>query len=472
MKPRSRNIILLIVSLFCLGILIIYFIPGLWFQRHLSKNWNVPESGMDLAEFSRLPNRLCLIFAVDGVPFDIMDELYAEGYFKGFYKPGRLVSTFPSLTRAAFSKMLIGGKPFGYERLYFDSAANQIKGFNLVKKLFSTEKEHLDYHPKLHFLGFPGYIAYVFPDKFTKAAIEGFKNKILNFKGDEFIAYMGLSDAIAHVRGRQAQKDFMKQISALMDMTRNELGILLDVIMFSDHGNNYADNQRVDLVTALENNGFRDASELKTPTDYILPRNGFVSVAALYSHPKNAGGIAAILSRVEGVDFSVFRQDQSVMVQGAAGYARISKRDNHYRYEAIQGDPLLLANIQDRLQRAYPDSAGSYFPATGWWQATRGHIYPDPLHRIWEGLDDLVQHPATMLISLKDGYAFGPAIFDQAIVSQRAGTHGALLASHSNGFLMSDFMPVKAYNRPQTVANLLAGAAEAKREGKKLWPFN
>ncbi len=472
MKPRSQTIIILAICFVCLGILSIYIIPNLWFQRHLTKNWNIPDSGMDAAEFPRPPNRLCLIFALDGVPFDIMNELYAEGYFKDFYKPGRLVSTFPSLTRTAFSKMLVGGKPFGYERLYFDSSANQIKGFNLIKKLFSTENEHLDYHPKLHFLGFPGYIAYVFPDKFTTAAIDGFKNRILNFEGNEFIAYMGLSDAIAHVRGRQAQKEFLKQISTLMDMTRNELGILLDVIMFSDHGNNYADNRHVDLVTALENGEFRDASELIKPTDFVLPRNGFVSIAALYTQPHNAGNIATILSQVEGVDFSVFRQDQSVIVQGAAGSARISRRDNHYRYEVMPGDPLYLANIQRRLRNENPTDGGGYFHESVWWQATQNHIYPDPLRRIWEGLHDLVQHPATLLISLKDGFGFGPAIFDQSILSQRAGTHGALLDTHSNGFLMSDFMPVKAYNRPQTVANLLAGAAEAKRKGKKLWPFN
>ncbi len=472
MKSRSRNVIILIISLFCLGILIINFMPTLWFQRHLSKNWNIPDTGLNLEEFTRRPNRLCLIFAVDGVPFDIMKELYDEGYFKGFYKPGRLVSTFPSLTRPAFSKMLIGGKPFGYERLYFDRAANQINGFNLVKKLFSTEKEHQDYHPQLHFLGFPGYIAYVFPDKFTSAAIDGFKNKILNFKGNEFIAYMGLSDAIAHIRGRQAQKEFMKQISTLMDITRNELGILLDVIMFSDHANNYADNRRVNLVAALENGGFRDASQLNKPTDFVLPRNGFVSVAALYTHENNAGNIATILSPVEGVDFCAFIENQSVIVQGSAGYARISRRDNHYRYKAIWGDPLLLAKIVGRLQIEKSANDGDYFHADDWWHATKDHMYPAPLHRIWEGLHDLVQHPATLLISLKDGYAFGPAIFNQAIVGQRAGTHGALLDSHSNGFLMSDFMPVMAYNRPQTVANLLAGAAEAKLKGRKLWPFN
>ncbi len=47
-----------------------------------------------------------------------------------------------------------------------------------------------------------------------------------------------------------------------------------------------------------------------------------------------------------------------------------------------------------------------------WWMATKNHLYPDPLRRIWEAIHDLVQHPGTLLVSLKNGYAFGPPNFD------------------------------------------------------------
>ena len=83
-------------------------------------------------------------------------------------------------------------------------------------------------------------------------------------------------------------------------------------------------------------------------------------------------------------------------------------------------------------------------------------------------MHDLVKHPGTLLVSLKDGYAFDPPIFDQPIINSRAGTHGALLASHSYGFLMTDFMQVNVASRPAEVARLLGRAAEAKKTGKKL----
>ena len=62
-------------------------------------------------------NRLRLVFALDGVPYSMVRKLEAEGHSKGFYPPGRLISIFPSLTRPAFSKMLVGGRPKGYEHL-------------------------------------------------------------------------------------------------------------------------------------------------------------------------------------------------------------------------------------------------------------------------------------------------------------------------------------------------------------------
>ena len=89
--------------------------------------------------------------------------------------------------------MLIGGKPFGYERLYYNKA---------------------------------------------------FKTRLKHFKGEEFIAYMGISDAIAHVEGEAALMEFLKKVSDLLDTVRNDIGILLDVVLFSDHGNNFTKNRR------------------------------------------------------------------------------------------------------------------------------------------------------------------------------------------------------------------------------------
>ncbi len=79
--------------------------------------------------------------------------------------------------------------------------------------------------------------------------------------------------------------------------------------------------------------------------------------------------------------------------------------------------------------------------------------------------------PSTILVSFMDGYAFGPPIFDQPIVGGRAGTHGAMLESHSYGVYMTDFMKVDDFSRPGALVEILARAEEAKRKGIKLFPF-
>ncbi len=466
----KRKLIIFFVTI-CIVLFLVNILPKIWFKWCLNKNTNAPQSAVQEEKSSRL----CLIFALDGVPYDVMAELTDQGYFKGFYKPGRLISTYPSLTRPAFSKILIGGKPFGYERLYFDTKANKMDGNRLAKKIFSTSAQYPDYHPKLHFLGFPGYIAYVFPDQFTQTAIDTFKNKLLNFKGKEFIAYMGFSDAIAHVQGKDAQIEFLKKISFLLDEIRNELGILLDVVIFSDHGNNFVDNIRVDLAGELKKAGLNDTDHLESINDFILPRNGFVSTAAIYSHPDTAPVIARTLSKIEGVDFSTYLSGQSIMVHGSNGIASIQHQSNTFKYTPLEGDPLQLIPVLEQIkQNSQSDdhsNSRGFISSNDLWQATKQHIYPDPLHRIWQGHHDLVQHPATLIVSFQDGFAFGPAIFDQHIIAGRKSTHGALLNTHSYGFYTTDFQPVDDYNRPNTIASLLKNSALAKQSGKKKWPF-
>ncbi len=459
-----------IVIVFIILILCVFTmttLPELWFKNHLNENWNISEK----TKSKKQQNRLCLIIALDGVPYEIIKELYAEGYFKGFYPPGRLVSTFPSLTRPAFSKMLIGGKPFGFGRLHFNSQLNRMEGFRLSQKLFSTKKEHKDYNPKLHFLGFPGYIAYVFPDKFTQTALSTFHKRLLAFTGDTFIAYIGLSDPIAHVEGKEALIEFLKKISIMLDTIRNDLGILLDVVLFSDHANNLITNQRVKLGSVLEKHGYNDVEMLVKAKDFVLPRNGFVSFASLYTNSNNAQPIAEILSTIQGIDLAIFKSGDSIMVRGPNGFARISKKNKRYRYTPIDGDPLKLKNIIDDLKHSGEIDNQGFIQDNIWWEATKNHVYPDPLRRIWESMNDLVQHPGTILVSFMNGYAFGPPIFSQTILGSRAGTHGALLGAHSNGVYMTDFMKVAAFNRPDTLVEILAKSKDAKRKGKKLFPF-
>ena len=84
------------------------------------------------------------------------------------------------------------------------------------------------------------------------------------------------------------------KISFLLDSVRNDLGIPLDVVLFSDHANNFSVNQRVDLSTPLVNAGFKEVVRIERPNDFVLPQNGFVSFAAVYTADENAPAMASV----------------------------------------------------------------------------------------------------------------------------------------------------------------------------------
>lgn len=74
---------------------------------------------------------------------------------------------------------------------------------------------------------------------------------------------MCISDATAHVEGEAVLIEFLKKVSDLLDTVRNDIGILLDVVLFSDHANNFIKSRRVDLSTPLVEAGFRNVDQLE-----------------------------------------------------------------------------------------------------------------------------------------------------------------------------------------------------------------
>src|SRR5207237_10076436 len=72
------------------------------------------------------PRRLLL--CLDGVPFDLVTEAQSRGLFNNFRSPARLLSPFPTLTNVALAQMLCASPPNGYESLYFDREAKELRG--------------------------------------------------------------------------------------------------------------------------------------------------------------------------------------------------------------------------------------------------------------------------------------------------------------------------------------------------------
>src|SRR5678815_4246241 len=92
---------------------------------------------------------------VDGDGVSTINKMRAEGHFKMFHSPSHMISTFPSLTNAALSKILEpAGATMtgGYEDNFFDTEANRMRGgiidrFRSGRFVHGTFRELFDYHP-------------------------------------------------------------------------------------------------------------------------------------------------------------------------------------------------------------------------------------------------------------------------------------------------------------------------------------
>ena len=98
-------------------------------------------------------------------------------------------------------------------------------------------------------------------------------------------------------------------------------------------------------------------------------------------------------------------------------------------------DPLVLNCIAEELVLAGFADADGFITEDKWLAATANHIYPDPLRRLWNAFDGLVRQPASVIVSLKDGYYTGSIWLN--LFAWMQATHGSLRRAQSLGVVMS-----------------------------------
>ena len=127
------------------------------------------------------PRRLLL--CLDGVPFDVVREAKSRGMFDNFREPARLLSPFPTLTNVALAEMLGATPPAGYESLYFDREAKELRGGvrkyigrRTPDKIPSSYMDELDYQEPLAF----EFLIYVATDAVWRADMRRFRERFLS----------------------------------------------------------------------------------------------------------------------------------------------------------------------------------------------------------------------------------------------------------------------------------------------------
>jgi hypothetical protein len=413
------------------------------------------------------PRRLLL--GLDGVPFDVIETARARGLFDQFREPSRLLSPFPTMTNIALSTMFRATPPPGYESLYFDSAAGEMRGGiskyigrRTPDKIPSSYMDELDYQEPLPF----EFLVYVAPEKVCMADFNRFKERFRQAPRElDYFAFLKATDGLLHLRGAENLLHMLRSLDEILRELYRWCGDETEIMLFSDHGMNLQENHRAPLQTHLRRAGFQTTNKLfeksvrhtspdkmRVKNGVAIPAFGLCGYAALYCADEDVTrNVADAVIDLEGVDFAIHREGtKTVMVKSARGTARIhrvqhghnSESENEhrcvrYRYEQVAGDPLRLDSIAQELRAGGLIDNEGYACAVAWSMLTAEHIYPDALANIFGAVQDArVLHTADVLISFEDGYYFGAYAFSR-FAPRLLATHGNALRASTNAFLMS-----------------------------------
>ncbi|MGH9767675.1 MAG: alkaline phosphatase family protein [Blastocatellia bacterium] len=403
------------------------------------------QSWLDKAAYSHSSTSRRLVIVLDGVPYQTIADLRAEGRFRRFKNPARMVSTFPSLTNAAMIEILQAEDSQGYEDHYYDRERNRLLGtiqdrLNGGKFIQGTFRETFDYHAP----AFKGSLAYIAAPVgaivVAHLDLSGFRKAFKKSNAPLFVAYIGETDSLAHLGGKKPLKSFLRALDRMVEEMISESDGRLEVELFSDHGNNYADHTSVKLNDAINAAGFKTEKSLKNANSVVLPKHGLVGSSMLFTHPENRGRLADVCAKTKGVDFVVYQSGEeagegAIELISNRGRARVSRDGGRFRYEDAGGDPLgLLPIIEQMKSRGAVDENG-FASREDWWQATLHHRYVDPLRRLFDGFGKYIKNRADVIVSYEDGYLLGSPFL--SIFAQMLATHGNLLRGETEGFAMS-----------------------------------
>lgn len=383
------------------------------------------------------PRRLLL--CLDGVPHKIIEASKSRGLFDGFGPPTRLLSPFPTMTNVALSAMLGASPPQGYESLYFDRNAGELRGGikkyigrRTPDKIPSSYMDDLDYQEPLPF----EFLIYVAPERVWRADMQRFRERFRTApQNRDYFAFLKATDGLLHAQGPERLGVALESLDKILREIQTYCGSETEIVMFSDHGMNLEDNRRVPLRSTLTQRGFQP----------VIPAFGLCSYVAVYCDEQDIPEMASAIAEVTGVDFAVYKDRNEVVIESDRGQARIEYQPDNasYRYLRVSGDPLELGGFHN-----------GYATDQEWFEKTAGHRYPDALANIYKSVfTSRVKQTADILVSLKDGYYYGWSPFGRFV--RLAATHGNALQSSSNAFLMSTHRTFSTFVRADNAKALL-----------------
>src|ERR1051325_7678502 len=201
-----------------------------------------PESRATLRVVKPQTRPRSLLLCLDGVPFDVVTEAKARGLVGNSREPTRLLSPFPTLTNVALAQMLGATPPAGYESLYFDREARELRGGvrkyigrRTPDKIPSSYMDELDYQEPLAF----EFLTYVATDAVWRADMRRFRERFLSAPHTrDFFGFLKATDGLLHIGGPARLSVALQSLDRLLQDIQAECGSETEIVLFSDHGMN------------------------------------------------------------------------------------------------------------------------------------------------------------------------------------------------------------------------------------------
>lgn len=394
-----------------------------------------------------------LFLLLDGVPWSLIDQMWQDGYFRMFSRPGKMVSIFPSLTDPAYDQVFHCGAPYGYEAEFYDRVkGRKTDGVNFyLSGKNETWAAGVDYR-----LGtIEDAVMYIWPGGVFRREL-GAARKVYDRLQDKgtVVLYLLSTDGMCHMFTREKVREQFALLDRWIEQIVYDAHGQIEVTMMADHGNNFAGCHFVPVKETLKGAGLNLVERLRTSGDVVAPKFGLINFASLfcYSDAERQRAVAALLP-LEGIDAIAWRDGDDVRVANQHGIARVSRRggdgESLFRYQPIEGDPLGVLPAMTRMQEQGRLDADGYASEEAWFADTCDLPMPAPVQRVYRCLHSNVINTADVVISMADGYYYGDRTWEKFV--KLHGTHGGLSRESTDAFLMSSAFEAPAFIRPQEV---------------------
>jgi hypothetical protein len=370
---------------------------------------------------------------LDGVPFDVVEAMYAEGHFRLFAPPVRVISTFPAMTDVALSRLFHTRPCIATEASYFDRTKNRMSSGNDVYMSGDNAPwmPAVDYHAPQNV----AVATYLSPASVFSRELRDMHRLFATTDAQWAAGYSVGAAGIGTRGGEPAIRSFLAEIDRLCErITYNRRGRVRFTIT-ADHGHGLKPCERVSFREALIDAGFHPKKTITGPDDVVIVSYGLVTYAQFFTD--RPADVAETLRGHAAVDLAMYPTDEAVVVLNADGEATVRQEGNTFLYQPIEGDPLRLTGLLPPLPVDGSEQADAPLSERAVLEATAQREYPDPLRRIWLAFHGLVAKPADVIVSLKPGACHGSKFFHFFIAPVES-THGSLGRLSSATFLLTN----------------------------------